>query len=89
MLVEIAGGGQGWVIYHAGEFQLSHIVVEVLEGDPAKVSAHVLRALHRSYPSQDAVMENLPDDSPYWPGFLSVGYFEAFKRLEMVRPRPY
>ncbi|MGD8585685.1 MAG: GNAT family N-acetyltransferase [Chloroflexota bacterium] len=85
MLVDIEGGGRGWVVYQSGEFQLSHIVLEVLKGDPAQVTASVLRALHRKSPTQDAVMENLPTDSAYWPGFLSVGYFEAFRRTEMVK----
>lgn len=83
--VAIEGGGRGWVAYQSGDFQISHVVAGVLEGHPARVTATVLTALHRSYPSQDAVMENLPVGSAKWPGFLSVGYFEAFRRIEMVR----
>jgi GNAT superfamily N-acetyltransferase len=85
MIVDIDGGGRGWVVYQSGEFQLSHIVIGILEGDPGQVSASVLQALHRRYPSQDAVMENLPVASACWLGFLSVGYFEAFRRNEMVK----
>jgi len=85
MLVGIEDDGRGWVVYQSGEFQLSHIVVEVLAGDPGQVTASVLRALHRTFPSQDAVMENLPVASACWPGFVSLGYFEAFRRAEMVK----
>ena len=77
--------GRGWVVYSADQYQLSHIVVEVLEGNPAQVAASVLQALHRRNPTQDAVMENLPVDSPLWPGFQSLGYFEVFRRREMVK----
>ncbi len=85
LMVDIEGGGRGWVAYQSGEFQVSHIVVDVLDGDPAPVTASVLRALHRAYPDQDAVMENLPVGSACWPGFVSLGYFEAFQRTEMVK----
>ena len=88
--VSLEEGGRGWVVYQAGEFQLAHIVVEVLEGDPEIVTTAVLQALHRRHPTQDAVMENLPAGSHYWPGFQSLGYFEVFRRLELVKyaPRP-
>ena len=84
--------GRGWVVYRADRYQLTHIVVEILAGDPAQVTASVLQALHRRHPTQDAVMENLPVNSPLWPGFQSLGYFEVFRRQEMVKrlaPRRY
>jgi hypothetical protein len=77
--------GQGWVAYQLGEFQLSHIVVEVLKGNAEQVTATTLWALHQEHPSKDAVMENMSAASPYWPGFQQVGYFEAFRRQEMVK----
>jgi N-acetylglutamate synthase-like GNAT family acetyltransferase len=86
--VSLEGGGHGWVVYQAGEFQLAHVVVEVLEGDQEIVTTATLQALHNSHLTQDAVMENLPAGSPYWPGFQSVGYFEVFRRLELVRRAP-
>ncbi|UCG23767.1 MAG: GNAT family N-acetyltransferase [Chloroflexota bacterium] len=77
--------GQGWVVYKADRYQLTHIVVEALTGDPAQVAASVLQGLHRRYPTQDAVLENLPADSPLWSGFQSLGYFEVFRRQEMFK----
>lgn len=85
MLVSIEGGGKGWVAYQAREFQLAHIVVEVLAGDPVQVTSATLRSLHKSYPAHDAIMENMVAESPCWPGFVTVGYFEVFRRNEMVR----
>lgn len=83
--VTLKDGGRGWVVYHAGVFQLTRIVVDVPQGDPAAVSATVLQLLHQRHSTQDAVMENLPVEDPLWQGFQQAGYFEAFRRLEMVR----
>jgi len=85
LLATVVGRGQGWVVYQLSDFQLSHIVVEVLEGSPDEVTVATLRALHREHPSKDAVMENMAAASPYWSGFQEVGYFEVFRRLEMVK----
>lgn len=82
--VELADGGKGWVSYHASLFQLTQIVVGVTAGDPFAVTWAALHTLHRRHPHQDAVMENLDADDPRWPGFQAVGYFEAFRRVEMV-----
>lgn len=84
LLVELDNGGRGWVSYHASLFQLTRIVVEVTAGDPAEVTATILRLLHRRYKRQDAKVENLPDDA-VWHGFLRAGYFESFRRIEMVK----
>lgn len=84
LLVELDNGGRGWVSYHASLFQLTRIVVEVTVGDPAEVTATILRLLHRRFKRQDAKVENIPDDE-IWQGFRRAGYFESFRRLEMVK----
>lgn len=84
-LVDLSDGGRGWVSYTASMFQLMRIYVDVLAGDPAKVTAAALMTLHRYNPVQDAIMENMPAADPRWEGFKSMGYFEAFRRIEMVR----
>jgi GNAT superfamily N-acetyltransferase len=84
-LVELSDGGRGWVSYNASMFKLSRIYVEVLEGDDARVTAAALLTLHRYNRVQDAQIENLPADDPRWPGFQAMGYFDAFRRIEMVR----
>lgn len=83
LLVELEDGGRGWVSYHASLFQLTRIVVEVTSGDPAAVTASILRVLHGRYKRQDAKVENIPVDE-VWQGFLRAGYFESFRRIEMV-----
>jgi hypothetical protein len=84
-LVELSDGGRGWVCYVASMFQLTRIYVDVLEGDVPKVTAAALLTLHRYNPVQDAIMENMPAADPRWEGFKAMGYFEAFRRLEMIR----
>ena len=84
IVVEFSNGAQGWVSYQATTLQLKRICVEVLCGDPARTTAGLLELLHRLHSSQDAVVENIPDDEA-WPGFKQAGYFEVFRRIEMVR----
>lgn len=86
LLVEMEDGGRGWVTYHAGLLQLTRIIVEVTAGDPTTVTAAVLHVLHQRHKRQDAIAENLPDDAR-WPGFQQAGYFDAFRRIEMVKQR--
>jgi hypothetical protein len=83
-LIELSNGGRGWVSYTASMFKLSRICVEVLAGDIPQVTAAALLILHRYNPVQDAIMENLPSADPRWPGFQTMGYFDAFRRIEMV-----
>ncbi len=85
LMVECAGSGCGWASFDVGRFQLTRIVVEVMSGDPVQVSAAILRAIHRHYASKDTVIENVPADDPKWPGFQLLGYFDSFRRIEMVR----
>lgn len=84
IVVEFSDGAQGWVSYQATTLQLKRICVEVLRGDPERTTAGLLELLHRLHSSQDAVVENIADDEA-WPGYKQAGYFEVFRRIEMVR----
>lgn len=84
LLVELHNGGRGWVTYHAGLLQLTRIIVEVTAGDPEEVTAVTLSVLHQRHKRQDAIAENLCEDEQ-WLGFRQVGYFDSFRRIEMVR----
>jgi len=84
LLVELHNGGRGWVTYHAGLLQLTRIIVEVTAGDPEEVTETVLHVLHRRHKRQDAISENLFDDAQ-WEGFQKMGYFDSFRRIEMVK----
>jgi ribosomal protein S18 acetylase RimI-like enzyme len=85
LVVELENGGRGWVTYHAGLLQLTRVVVEVTTGDPIEVTAAILHMLHHRHKRQDTITENLFDEVQYQ-GFRQAGYFEAFRRLEMVKP---
>lgn len=85
LLVETEDGGRGWVTYKSSLLRLSRIVVCVLEGEPARVTKTILQSLHEYYPTQDAIAENVPDGDPRWSGFQQAGYFDAFRRVEMVK----
>lgn len=87
LLIELHNGGRGWVTYHAGLLQLTRIIVEVTSGDPAEVTETALYVLHQRYKRQDAVVENIEDDEQ-WIGFQQAGYFESFRRIEMVKEMP-
>lgn len=87
LMVQCHDGGYGWASFDVGKFQLSRIVVDVVRGDPATVTAAILQAIHQHYPRKDTVIENLAADDPKWPGFQQVGYFDSFRRIEMVRAK--
>ncbi len=84
LLVEYQDGAQGWVSFQATALQLKRICVEVICGDPATTTANLLDLMHHLHASQDAIIENIPDDKR-WDGYRQAGYFETFRRIEMVR----
>lgn len=81
--LEFSDGAQGWVTYLATTFQLRKISVEVVRGDPVRTTAHLLEFMHRLHASQDAIVENIPIDDR-WQGYRQAGYFDVFRRIEMV-----
>lgn len=84
ILVEFKDGAGGWISYQATALQLKRICVEVLRGDEATVTANLLEIMHHLHAAQDATIENIPDDAR-WEGSRRAGYFEVFRRIEMVR----
>ncbi|MDT8307286.1 MAG: GNAT family N-acetyltransferase [Anaerolineae bacterium] len=85
LVIETEDGGHGWVTYKTSLLRLTRIIVATTSGDPAQLTAALLQTLHDFYPTQDAIAENIPADDPRWHGFLQAGYFEAFRRIEMVK----
>lgn len=85
LVVDTVDGGRGWVAYKASLLRLTRIVAYIVDGDPGRVSATILRTLHEYFPTQDAIAENIPSDDPRWPGFEQADYFDAFRRIEMVK----
>jgi ribosomal protein S18 acetylase RimI-like enzyme len=82
LVIELENGGRGWVTYHAGLLQLTRVIVEVTAGDVIDVTAAILHMLHHRHKRQDTITENLFNEVQYQ-GFRKVGYFEAFRRVEM------
>jgi hypothetical protein len=83
--IKMPGGrGEGWVSYRLSAHQLNYVLIEVEAADPGTVAACTLGLLHSRYATLDAVIENLPADSACWPGYQDAGYFETFRRVEMV-----
>lgn len=80
-----ANGWEGWAFYEKTPLQLKRVFVQVLSGPSEKVTARVLAWLHREFPMPDAVCENFEVHDPRIQGYLRVGYFESFRRVEMVR----
>lgn len=83
--VTLRNGGRGWIAFHLQPYQLSHLVIEVEEGDNEAVTRALLHSLHNRYPRHDTKLENLPADSLYRQSLEAVGYFVAFTRIEMVK----
>jgi ribosomal protein S18 acetylase RimI-like enzyme len=74
--------GYGWVIFQQTPFQMQHFV---FNADIAPATAQVLLYhVHKTHANLDTKTENLPTDHYLWPVFESIGYFEAFRRTEMV-----
>lgn len=84
LLVELHNGGRGWVTYHAGLLQLTRILVEVTVGDETEVTESVLSVMHQRHKRQDAIAENFCL-GPIWEGYQRVGYFDSFRRIEMIK----
>jgi hypothetical protein len=82
--IELGNGDHGWLIFESSLLRLTRILVETLYGDPATFTAAALGVLHRLYPTQDAIAENFSAHHPQWQGFQDAGYFDAFRRIEMI-----
>ncbi len=79
-------GSEGWLVYQNTVFQLGRITIQTEIGDPVQVGRVLLHHLHTSYARKDTKTENLPSDDPHWVAFQEMGYFELFRRVEMILP---
>ncbi|HRQ24166.1 MAG TPA: GNAT family N-acetyltransferase [Anaerolineales bacterium] len=76
-------GSHGWVIFRRKIPTLSHIILHTEHGDPAVVGMKLLAHLHLLHPRLDTYAENIHDTDAHIPAYLSLDYFEAFRRTEM------
>ncbi|HNT24110.1 MAG TPA: GNAT family N-acetyltransferase [Anaerolineales bacterium] len=88
LTISLPSGGYGWMVYRYHKFRLSHFVLHTQRGDPHEVGRALLAHLHFKFPRQDAYAENVPEHDPHCPAFADLGYFEVFRRVEMIRKRP-
>jgi ribosomal protein S18 acetylase RimI-like enzyme len=79
--VELASGQGGWIVFQSTLFQMTHFVYLAPDDD---VLYALLCWLHTQYPRQDTKLENIPADKIPWSVFQSLGYVEAFRRIEMI-----
>jgi ribosomal protein S18 acetylase RimI-like enzyme len=84
LVVEFDDNRAGWVTFRADRLMLTHVYTGVTRGDQQQVSQMLLDLLHSQYRRLDAYVENLPADEPMWSGFERAGYFDTFRRNEMV-----
>lgn len=79
--VRLSSGEETWVIFQRTPFQITRFALGPSASPEAMRS--VLYYVHKEFPMQDAKIENVPVDSPEWPVYQSMGYFEVFRRIEM------
>jgi len=79
--LEMPDGDTGWVVFQRTPFQLMHFVLSA--NMQLETATALLYHAHKEYAMQDSKKENLPVDHPMWPAFQAMGYFEAFRRIEM------
>ena len=84
-MFHLDGDSAGWVIYEPSVLQLKRVLVDVTRGDKVRVTQSILHWVHTKLPILDAVSENIAVDDPRWLGYQGAGYFESFKRIEMVK----
>ena len=77
--------GHGWMVYQRTLFNISRLMFDTEQGDPAELMRELLMHLHKQHPEMDTYTENIPADDPHLPAFEEFGYIEAFRRVEMYR----
>jgi ribosomal protein S18 acetylase RimI-like enzyme len=83
--IELDDGTRGWLVYRHKKHSIAHLVLHTEQGNPVKMARNILLYLHLQYHRMDAYAENFSADDPHLPAFFDLGYFEAFRRIEMVK----
>lgn len=82
--LNMKNGAKAWMVYRHKKHSITHFVFHTERGNPAKMARNLLLYLHLQYHRMDAYAENFFADDPHLPAFFDLGYFEAFRRIEMV-----
>lgn len=78
-------GAKAWMVYRHKKHSITHFVFHTERGNPVKMARNLLLYLHLQYHRMDAYAENVFADDPHLPAFFDLGYFEAFRRIEMIK----
>lgn len=82
--LKLKSGAKAWMVYRHKKHSITHFVFHTERGNPAKMARNLLLYIHLQYHRMDAYAENFFADDPHLPAFFDLGYFEAFRRIEMV-----
>ena len=74
----------GWLVYQSTLFQLAHFVIKLPDGAAEEAAYALLYNLHQYHPTQDTKVENIALNDVPWRAFQTLGYVEAFRRIEMM-----
>ena len=87
--LKLPDGSAGWLVYRNTKYTLrstlSHLIIHTEQGDPNEVGTQLLLNIHTHYPHHDTYAENIPIEDAHLPAFQTLGYFENFLRIEMIR----
>ncbi len=87
MTVELPDGSYGWLVFQRYRFILTRLTIGMQRGDPTALTHALLAALYQRYPDVDTNVENVSVTNPHLEGFLTAGFVESFRRVEMYRVR--
>jgi ribosomal protein S18 acetylase RimI-like enzyme len=82
--VNLGYSGHGWLVFRRQKFMLSHFVFHTETGDPEAVTTALVMNLYNRFPHIDTYIENVPANDPHLPALMQMGFFEVFRRVEMV-----
>lgn len=85
MRLVLPDGSSGWVVFKQKLLQLTNILLHTEKGEPRTVGRQLLLHLHHLHKRMDTQAENIEVNSEYLPAFNALGYFEAFRRIELTQ----
>lgn len=83
--IELEDGSRGWLVYRHKKHSITHFVFHTERGNPSTIARNILIYLHLQYHRMDSYAENFFGDDPHLSALYDLGYFEAFRRVEMIK----
>ncbi len=85
LTVELENGSRGWLVFRREKFLLSHLIFHTEQGEPRDTASALISHLYQRYPLLDTYTENISIGDPHLSAMLGAGFFEVFRRIEMMR----